>query len=442
MRPRAAEAVFFGAQVVDRYGRRCGWAFGNIPRTPCSERVAVLDYTDGKTSACDEVTGGAELCDVLYDTATLQPCYHIPGDGVCAAWGGENSCNGFPVPLETPPVDANPCSVYNDTDIVLRPAASALRQQWFLTASGVVFSSRNRLRERVEAGCLGGCSMTVGCPPTQCFYPGPSFACFATGGGGDVGADVGCSAPARFEARAPRSDDRVPHTGVARLAVVAAPGTCIARTDPARPRARLVLAECTVDDPRQLWLLAPVVENGPVHISDPANAYDCPTLVVDRTEAVYVAPCGPCSVAAHRVRPDAPRSPAPFVAVPELGPGVPAVQRFPDNHIRVYVSAGAAVRLDADDPSSCRGPNGTRPCDTARWGTPSHAEGCTDFVGAGGAQPLALPPGPCDRSPVHCALPPRPRAVHFVAAGGAQPSPPPVPCARSRPPPSARRALC
>lgn len=379
--------------MVDRYGRRCGWAFGNIARTPCSERVAVLDYTEGRTSECDEVTGAAELCDVLYDTETLRPCYHIPGDGVCAAWGGENSCNGFPVPLETPPLDANPCWVYNDTDIVLQPAASALRQQWFLTASGVVFSSRNRLRERGEAGCLGGCSMTVGCPPTQCFYPGPSFACFAVGTGqDDVGADFGCSAPARFEARAPRSDDRVPHTGVVRLAAVGSPERCITRTDPARPRARLVLAECAVDDPRQLWLLSAVVENGPVHISDPANAYDCPTVVADRTQTVYVAPCGPCSVAAHRARPDVPKDPAPFVAVPKLGPGVPAVRTFIDNGIRVYVGADAAVVLDVDDPSACRGSNGTRPCDTARWGPPASPGACTDFVGAGGGSALALVP--------------------------------------------------
>ena len=125
-------------QVVDRYGLRCGWEFGNLQdKAPCSERTPVAAYTSTAGARCTDVQGAAELCGVLYDNETLQPCTYAIGDGTCSAFGLENSCNGFPVPVAEPPLSANPCDVYNDTDLVLRAASAALRQQWWVPRRAV-----------------------------------------------------------------------------------------------------------------------------------------------------------------------------------------------------------------------------------------------------------------------------------------------------------------
>ena len=267
-------------------------------------------------------------------------------------------------------------------------AADACRR--FLTAGGVVFSSRNRHRERTPAECLGGCSAAIGCPPAQCLYAGPTFACFTVGRGPGSSADEGrtvevspgCTDPTEFAAIAVRSDAGVSHTGVARLRARKG-GLCLARTDPAQPRARIVLARCAVDRPDQHWLMGSVVPGGPVHLSDPLNSYHCPTTVVGRPEAVYMAPCGPCSVAAPKARPDGPKRAAPWVARPPLPPGVPSVERKAEGHIEVRMGAGAAVLLDVEDPSTCIGPNATVPCHTDVWGLPSDPALCAGFVGGG-----------------------------------------------------------
>lgn len=258
-----------------------------------------------------------------------------------------------------------------------------------------MFSSRNQHKERRPAECLGGCSSAVGCPPAQCFYAGPTFACLTVGPtvgsgpgayageGQTVEVSLGCTVPTEFTAIAVRSDAGVSHTGVARLRTKQG-GLCLARTDPARPRARLVLARCAVDRPDQHWLMGSVVPGGPVHLSDPLNSYHCPTMVVGRPEAVYMAPCGPCSVAAPKARPDGPKRAPPWVASPPLPPGVPSVERKPESStIEVRMGAGAAVQLDVNDPSTCVGPNATVPCHTDVWGLPSDPELCAGFVGGG-----------------------------------------------------------
>lgn len=364
--------------VVNRFGQKCGWNFGNVPGlAPCSERVSVTEYTRGEYDDCIKVPGTSILCATLYENSTLRPCTHNAGQAVCSAFGAPNSCNGVPLPVAGL-VRANPCDVFGTNDLVLNPAAETLRQQWFITQNGVVFSSRNTITERTPGSCLGGCSISRGCPPSQCDYASPVFACLVASAD-RIKVSYGCIDSAVFTVKAPRSDTRITHAGIARLAIG---DQCLSRTDPAQPRHRLVLAPCSIEDPAQHWFLGQVLPHGaPMHLSDPSNSYVCPTVIDGRDDTVFLAPCGPCSVASTLARPlDLGTRQPPFVPAPAQTPGVPSVSRA-GGAVNIRVSSTRVVRLDLTDPSQCQTENGTVPCNPNDWASPS--SGCDGFVGVG-----------------------------------------------------------